>query len=342
MRIVSAEDSDRNRWNAFVAEHPEATFFHRYEWADIIRKAFGHPIHYLLAEGEEGRVTGLLPLVRIKSWLFGDTLSSVPFLPYAGAVAVDEATRRALEDAAVRLAEDLQVGSLELRLRAPSGRGWPTKDLYVNFEKPVSADHDENLKAIPRKQRAMVRKAIKAGLAYRIDEDLDDFFEMYTRSLHALGTPAFPRRFFQIIRETFPEESEILTVTHEGRPVASVLSYYFRDRVMPYYGGGVRQARALKANDFMYWSLMCHAVETRGVRVFDYGRSKKGTGSYSFKKNWGFEPTPLHYEYHLVRDQAMPDVNPANPKYRLFIQLWQRLPYPATLALGPHLVKYLG
>ena len=342
MRIVSAEDSDLGRWNTFVAEHPEATFFHRYEWANVIREAFGHRTHYLLAEGEDGQVAGILPLVRVRSRLFGDTLSSVPFQPYAGAVAEDEATRHALEDAAVALAEELQVGSLELRLRAPSGRGWPTKDLYVNFEKPVSADREENLKAIPRKQRAMVRKAIKAGLEYRIDEGLDDFFEMYSRSLHALGTPAFPRRYFQIIRETFPEESEILTVTHEGRPVASVLSYYFRDRVMPYYGGGVRQARALKANDFMYWSLMCHAVETRGVRVFDYGRSKKGTGSYSFKKNWGFEPTPLHYEYHLVRDRAMPDVNPANPKYRLFIQLWQRLPYPVTLALGPHLVKYLG
>ncbi len=341
MKIVAAEASDRDRWNAYVAEAPEATFFHRFEWAEVIGRAFGHRSHYLLAE-EDGRVRGVLPLIRVKSRLFGDVLSSTPFLAYGGPVADTPQIRRALEDEAVALAESLQVGSLELRNRRPSGRDWPSKDLYVTFEKPVSADHDENMKAIPRKQRAMVRKAIKAGLQYRIDTHLDDFFENYSRSLHALGTPAFPRRYFELIQATFPEETEILTVTHQGRPIASVLSFYFRDIVLPYYGGGVREARALKANDFMYWSLMCHAVEQRGVRVFDYGRSKVGTGAYHFKKNWGFTPEPLSYEYHLVRDRAVPEVNPMNPKYRLFIEAWRRLPYPLTLRLGPHLVKYLG
>ncbi len=341
MKVVTAGDQDRERWNAFVARHEAASFFHRFEWRGIITTVFGHPAHYLLVE-DDGGVRGVLPLIRVKSLLFGDTLSSTPFLAYGGPVADDEVARRALEDAAVELAGRLRVGSLELRNRVSNGRGWPSKDLYVTFEKAVSADHEENMKAIPRKQRAMVRKAIKAGLEYRIDGDIDDFFSMYTHSLHALGTPAFPRRYFQVIMETFPEEAEILTVTHQGRPVSSVLSFYHRDAVLPYYGGGTRDARALKANDFMYWSLMCHAVETRAVRVFDYGRSKVGTGSYHFKKNWGFEPTPLHYEYHLVRDRAVPEVNPANPKYKLFIDMWRRLPYRLTLALGPRLVKYLG
>jgi len=186
-----------------------------------------------------------------------------------------------------------------------------------------------------------VRKGIDAGLIGEIDPNVSRFYDAYSESVHNLGTPVFARRYFEILREVFGDDCEILTITQNGRLVASVMSFYFRDEVLPYYGGGTALAREVKGNDFMYWELMRRSAE-RGVRVFDYGRSKRDTGSYSFKKNWGFEPEPLHYEYVLVKASRVPDVNPLNPKYQRFINIWKRLPLGVTRVIGPHLVKNLG
>ena len=171
--------------------------------------------------------------------------------------------------------------------------------------------------------------------------NLDDFYQAYSTSVRNLGTPVFSRKLFKAIQQAFSEECEILTIKHQEELVASVMSFYFRDQVLPYYGGGTDRARQLKGNDFMYWQLMCHAAE-RGVGLFDYGRSKVGTGSYSFKKNWGFEPQPLYYEYYLVKAKQMPELNPANPKYRLMINCWKRLPLALSQFMGPMVSKYLG
>ncbi len=159
--------------------------------------------------------------------------------------------------------------------------------------------------------------------------------------MHALGTPVFSRRLFTVLRDEFGDDCRILTITKDGRTVASVMNFYFRDEVLPYYGGGTSEARALKGNDFMYWELMRRSAE-EGIRIFDFGRSKQGAGSYSFKKNWGFVPEPLHYEYHLVKAKEVPEVNPNNPKYQMFIKLWRKLPLGMTQWLGPHIVRNLG
>jgi FemAB-related protein (PEP-CTERM system-associated) len=166
------------------------------------------------------------------------------------------------------------VDYFELRQRESLTGEAPAKDLYVTFRKSISADPDENMKAIPRKQRAMVRKGIQAGLAGEIDAGVGRFFDMYSASVRNLGTPVLPRRWFAALAEVFGERCEVLTILAEGRPVSSVMSFYFRDEVLPYYGGGTDEARRFKANDFMYWDLMRRAAE-RGVRIFDYGRSKR-------------------------------------------------------------------
>jgi FemAB-related protein (PEP-CTERM system-associated) len=178
-------------------------------------------------------------------------------------------------------------------------------------------------------------------LVSQVDTETDRFFSAYSDSVHRLGTPVFARKYFDILREVFHQESEILTITHQDRLVASVLSFYFRDEVLPYYGGGTKLARELAGNDFMYWEVTRRACK-KGIKTFDFGRSKKGTGSHDFKRNWGFEPTPLAYEYKLVRGKAVPDHNPLNPKYRLFISMWQRLPLPLANLIGPYVVKSLG
>ena len=340
IRVGELQPADFSRWDEFVAGCSEATFFHRAGWKTVIERAFGHRTYFLYAEAG-GRIEGVLPLAEVESLLFGHTLVSLPFCVYGGIAAQSERARHALDEAARALAERLRVDHLEYRCLTPQHPDLVHQDLYVTFRKQIDPDVERNLLAIPRKQRAMVRKGIKAGLKSEIDDGVERFFAAYADSVHRLGTPVFPKRYFQILREVFGPDCEVLTVTHDGQLVAGVLSFYFRDEVLPYYGGGTGSARDVAGNDFMYWDLMRRACE-RGIRVFDYGRSKRGTGSFDFKKNWGFEPQPLHYEYLLVKGKRVAEHNPLNPKYRLFIKLWQRLPLPLANLIGPHIVKSLG
>ncbi len=341
LRIRELDEGGRAAWDRFVDSCPSATFFHRSEWERVIGGTFGHATRYLMAE-QDGSVVGVLPLVRVRSRLFGDALTSTPFCVYGGVAAVEEDARHRLEQEAASLADRLGVDFLELRNLQRGNDDWPTKDLYVTFRKAIEADHEVNLKEIPRKQRAMVRKGIKAGLTSEIDRHVRRFFPIYAESVRNLGTPVFPRRYFEALLEIFGDRAEVtVAASAEGEPLAAVLSFYFRDEVLPYYGGGTPEARRLKAYDFMYWNVMCRAAD-RGCRLFDYGRSKKGTGSYSFKKNWGFQPQPLSYQYHLVKARQIPDINPLNPRYQLFIAAWKRLPLPLANRLGPLLSRNLG
>lgn len=339
-RVQELHPVDFLRWDEFVSGCGEATFFHRAGWKTVIERAFGHRTTFLYAEAG-GRIEGVLPLAEVKSILFGHALISLPFCVYGGIAAVSERARQLLDEAAVALAEKWRVDHLEYRSPKARHPDWAHSDLYVTFRKPIDPDVERNLNEIPRKQRAMVRKGIKAGLRSEIDGDVERFFAAYAQSVHRLGTPVFSKRYFQILREVFGADCDVLTVTRDRDLVASVMSFYFRDEVLPYYGGGTDRAREVAGNDFMYWELMRRACE-RGIRVFDYGRSKYGTGSFDFKKNWGFEPKPLDYEYRLVRGKRVPEVNPLNPKYRLAIKLWQRMPLALANWLGPHIAKSLG
>jgi FemAB-related protein (PEP-CTERM system-associated) len=340
LKIRELTTTDQGRWDEFVDRCQDATFFHKTGWKTVLEQAYGHPTLYLYAE-RDGEIEGVLPLAQIKSLLFGNTLVSTPFCVYGGVAAVDEEAEAALAKAACDHARRLGVDALELRNRLPSNRQWPTKELYVTFRKEIDPDPEVNMKAIPRKQRAMVRKGIKAGLISEKDDGWRRMYRVYSESVRNLGTPVFPAKYFRILREVFESECDVLMITHEGEDVAGVMSFYFRDEVLPYYGGSTSQARSLKANDFMYWELMRRSGE-QGIRIFDYGRSKEGTGPYSFKKNWGFVPEPLHYEYYLVKADKVPDINPMNPKYQLFIKAWKKLPLPVANLVGPILARNLG
>jgi FemAB-related protein (PEP-CTERM system-associated) len=334
------EEKDRTRWDGFVEACHEATFFHRAGWQAVIEQAFGHKTWFFFAE-LNGEIIGVLPLAEIKSRLFGHSLSSLPFCVYGGAAVIDERARSILENAAIDLAQKLGVGHIEFRNEENRNTNRLRNELYVTFKREIDADEEKNMLAIPRKQRAMVRKGIKFGLQSELDTETERFFDAYSQSVHRLGTPVFSRKYFALLKQTFGQQCEVVTITHEGKTVASVMSFYFRDTVLPYYGGGTDEARNLAANDFMYWELMRRA-SARGLKIFDFGRSKVGTGAYDFKKNWGFEPKALHYEYSLIRANAMPENNPLNPKYRLFIKMWQKMPIGLANLLGPHIVKNLG
>ena len=350
LMIRPLTDAAAPAWDRFVLAHPDGTFFHRAAWRDVIAGAFRHATPYVFAE-RDGAITGILPIGHVKTTLFGNALISAPFCVHGGPLTVDPDSTEALLNHAAKLREQAGARSTELRFRDAPGStlsesldraGFrPGGGIYVTFRKPIAATEAANMSAIPRKQRAMVRKAIERGLTSVVDRDVDRLHRIYSESVRNLGTPVFPRRYFRLLLDAFGVDADVLTVLDAGTPIAAVMSFHFRDEVLPYYGGGTAVARARAGSDFMYWEVMRRAP-ARGARIFDFGRSKEGTGAHAFKRNWGFTPTPLHYRFQLAPGARPPELNPLNPKFRLFIAAWKRLPLPVANLLGPPIVRGLG
>jgi FemAB-related protein (PEP-CTERM system-associated) len=338
VRVRPFVEADRAAWTRFVQSCAGASLFHRIEWKDVMERVFHHRTHYLVAERLSG-LAGVLPLAEVRSRLFGHAVVSLPFCVYGGAVGTDPSEVHALHAAARDLARDLGASHLELRNRDATELDWPRQDLYATFRKPLGADDDANFKAMPSKRRNMIRKASRGGLRVEIDRTV---FPLYADNVHRHGTPPLSKRYFEFLGAALGADHEILTVVDAaGRAISSAFLLYYRDEVSPYYVGDCLEARAVSANDFMYWEIIRHAT-ARGCRIFDWSRSKRGTGSYEYKKLWGFEPSPLHYEYALLKRDSVPQNNPLNPKYRALIAVWQRLPRPVVNAIGPHVVRNLG
>jgi FemAB-related protein (PEP-CTERM system-associated) len=334
-------DADAASWDAFVFATEGATFFHRAGWRHIFDEIFRLKPHYLIAERDK-RIVGALPLVHQKSLLFGNALIAAPFCVEGGTLTVDSEARDALDRAAIDLMAKTGASYVELRSRKASRAGWHVKsDLYATFSRPISSDDNANLLAIPRKQRAVVRKTLGGSLVSVVDSEADRLFGVYSESVRNLGTPMFPKKYFAALRRTFGEDCDITIVLDGQEPVSAVMNFYFKGAVMPYYGGGTPAARRSGANDFLYWEVMRRAA-LRGCSAFDFGRSKANTGAFAFKKNWGFEPQWLEYEYWLKPGSQMPSKNPNNPKYSFFIEAWKRLPLPIANMIGPFLIGGLG
>jgi FemAB-related protein (PEP-CTERM system-associated) len=327
-------------WDAFVRDCPDATFFHLSGWRDVIEKAFRHRTFYLAAR-RGAEICGVLPLTRVKSLLFGNSLISNAFCVQGGIAGGDEETHKALRAAAVEIGRAQKVGRIEFRSAGAPPPWQERSGLYFNFRRPLAPSVEENLKQIPRDRRRTIRVAQDRGLTSEVDGEVDRLHHIYADSVRQLGTPVFPKRYFRLLQEKFGQSCETVTVVHKQRPIASVMCFYFRDEVMPYYGGGLSDARSLSGNDFMYWEVMRRGSE-RGARVFDFGRSKSGTGAYSYKVNWGFKPAPITYSFLPLDGRDIPEINPLNPKYSRAIDLWRRLPLPLTKAVGPFIVRSIG
>ncbi len=331
--------------DAYVARHDQGSAFHRTAWSRAVERGCGQTAHYLVA-GDGGSITGLLPLTEVHSPLFGRALASAGFAVGGGPIGDDQATVDALADAAWNLSARLSCPSLELRGGAlPSGEGWHVEaGTYAGFVRLLAADDEAELLAIPRKQRAEVRRALSFELSVRTGtgpQDRADHYAVYAQSVRNLGTPVFPRALFDAVLNEFGNDADILTVSHDGVPLSSVLSLYHKGVVMPYWGGGTRDARTWRANDMMYYALMLHA-RLRGCTAFDFGRSKFGTGAFAFKKNWGFEPQPLAYAARTADGEEAREINPMSPRYRLQVALWQKLPLGIANRLGPWIARGLG
>jgi FemAB-related protein (PEP-CTERM system-associated) len=331
---------DAVRVEDFVADHG-GSLFHRPAWLHAVERGTGQRSRGLVAE-RGGAITGWLPLTEVHSPLFGRMLASSGFAVGGGPLAPRAATIAALCRAAEEWATRLSCSAIEFRGGAAPA-GWRVRsDSHAGFVRELAPDRDAQLSAIPRKQRAEVRKALEVdfeihtgrGVAERADH-----YAVYAESVRNLGTPVFPRTLFEAALDHLG--GDILTVRHRGHPVASVLSFYHGGQVMPYWGGGTRAARTLRANERMYFELMLHA-RAQGCERFDFGRSKAGSGAWHYKKNWGFEPQPLVYATWNAPGFAPRDADPTSARHASRIALWRQLPLALANRIGPSIARGLG
>jgi len=349
------KDIDKPFWDSYVLNHSHGTFFHLISWKDVIENTFHHKSYYLIAErnGNSSNsinstnpvnpIVGILPLFSVKSFLFCKSLVSLPFAAYGGILADSQEVANQLFEKAKGITCSEGLEYLELRNRDGGVEDLPSKELYVFFRREIFEDLESNMIAIPRKSRRMVRQGEKAGLTHEFghEELIPVFYEIFARSYHRLGSPVFSVKLFKNLLDEFKEQANILLVrAQDGRPVSTVLTFFYKDQVLPYYAGSLFEYRELAPNDYMYWQLMKYGCEN-GYKLFDFGRSKVNTGSYDFKRHWGFEPEPLPYQYFLNRINEIPNLSPANPKYQKKIEIWRKMPFWATQIIGPYIVKYI-
>lgn len=338
LQVGPLEPGSESRWDEFVRAHPLGSPFHLLAWKRAIEATFGYKPYYLQAADQAG-VRAVLPLFLVRNLLQGKVLLSVPFAVYGGVLAADEEARDAVRTALEGLARSLAVDHTELRNGWPEQKlGYAPVDRYVTFTQQMADTPELILEAIPRKTRRMVRKSIDNGFVARQTREIGPFEDLYLANLRKLGTPAFPHRHFVNLLRQFGEEASIREVVLDGRVVAAVFTFFFRDQILPYYGAADSALNELAPSNFMYYEQMCWARE-QGYRTFDFGRSKKESGSHHFKVHWGMLERELPYEILLGRRKQMPDFSPKNPRFEWAIELWRKVPLPLHRALGPWLIR---
>jgi FemAB-related protein (PEP-CTERM system-associated) len=340
LQVREFEPQHHQAWDAFVQAHPHGSPFHLIAWKKSIEETFGYQPNYLLAM-EGHRVCGVLPLFLVQNLLVGKALISSPFAVYGGVLADSTIARGVLRRQVQELGESLRVQYVELRNAYPEQCvGFANVSRYATFTQKIGPDEEAVLNSIPRKTRAAVRKALKEKFSVRVQtRNFAAFEDLYSKNLRRLGTPAFPRRHFERLLENFGGMADVREIVLKGKVVAAVLSFRFRDQVLPYYGASDPAFNAFAPNNFMYYDLMRWGGQN-GYRLFDFGRSKTAnSGSFDFKAHWGMEQRDLPYEMLLVKRKNLPNFSPNNAMFRLPIKAWQHMPLSITRALGPALVR---
>lgn len=338
LEVAELEPGAEMEWDRYVLSSPFGTFFHLSGWKNIIEGELKRRSYWLAAR-QDGRITGVFPISLVRSRIFGDCLVSLPLTVYGGICADDAGSYAELLKAGSSLADRLGVKYLEMRNRSEAfPTSLPGRDLYVTFTQDLTPGPEQLLKGLPRDTRYAIRKSQKAGLEWTEDLTDSEFYEIYARSVHRLGTPVFSRGLFRRMRDEFPRQTRLFGVRKGKTAIAGVLCFYFRDQVLPYYGGALAEYNRDCPNNFMYWSLIEQSCK-EGLRVFDFGRSKRGTGSFHFKSAWSMQVTDLPYRYHLVRAKEVPQLSAVDKKFELPVAVWKRMPFGLTKLIGPRLIR---
>jgi len=325
----------------YVLNHPQGTPFHETRWLDLVRTTFGFGNQTLVAmDGTE--IRGVLPLALVSAPVTGRRLVSVPFGVYGGVLASDPETIAALDDAACQLARKLHVRYIELRYLGEGHTDHASSLTHETYRKQLPATPDEVLGTIPRKARAEVRKARKRHGMKLVNgrELLNSFYELYCVNKRGLGSPVFPRSYFRKLLDLFGHRALLHGIEYEGQIVTAVLSITAGGVIYPYYSGTADGMNRLGANNALYASLMEEAVQL-GFDLFDFGRSRIGSGAASFKQHMGFEPTPLKYQFYFPHGGRPPQLSPDNPSLAVPQRILSALPMWLARGVGPALMRHV-
>jgi FemAB-related protein (PEP-CTERM system-associated) len=338
LEISQLQPGGEDEWDRFVNASPAGTPFHLSSWRTVVERSMGRRTFCLTARDERG-IRGVFPISSVRSRFFGDCLISTPLAVYGGICAADREAYLALLKAGQEMAQRLGVKYLEMRNRTePFPTNLPGRDLYVTFTQDLTPGPEKIMQGLPRDTRYAIRKSIKSGLEWTEDLTLGHFYEIYAHSVHRLGTPVFSRGLFEVLKSEFSKQCRLFAVRKDGHPIAGVMVLYFRDQVLPYYAGALPEFYKDSPNNFMYWSLIAQSCK-EGFRTFDFGRSKRDTGSFHFKSAWSMEVTELPYRYHLVKAKEVPHMSPVDAKFQLPVRLWKRMPFGLTKIIGPQLIR---
>jgi FemAB-related protein (PEP-CTERM system-associated) len=332
-------DSDRREWDDFVLSHPHGSPFHLIAWKNTIEESYRYKPAYLLARGPRG-VRGVLPLFLVQNLVVGKALISSPFGVYGGILSDSPVVRQNLYRRAKELGEQWGVDYIELRNAFPEQCvGESNVSRYVTFTQPLQPDEDALLESLPKKTRNMVRKSLKTPFTIRYGiRDARRLDDILSRNMRRLGTPPFPRHYFTRLLANFGEMADIREVWLDDQLMAASLNFYFQGQMHTYHAAADVRFNALGPNTFMYYDHIRWAGQ-KGLVLFDFGRSKKGTGVFEFKRHWNTTMRELPYEMILIRRKGLPNFSPANPKFDLAIRLWRKVPLPITRWLGPRLIR---
>ncbi len=343
MEVRLFVEKDGGRWDDYVSRSPSSACYHLSGWKEVIEKSFGHKTFYLMAENEENEIKGILPLVHLKSFLFGSFMVSLPYFNYGGVCVEHSEIQDLLLKEAIQVAKRESAEHIELRHTTPAMNGLPAKTAKVAMRLDLPSNPEELWNSFSSNLRRKIRKPAKEGIYWKFgkEEELDNFYTVFSTNMRDLGTPVYSKGFFQNILQRFPESTWIGTAkTKEDQPVASGFLVGFKERLEIPWVSSLRSYNRYYANLFLYWNILKFACES-GYKVFDFGRSTLGEGTYKFKEQWGAKPIQLYWHYWLKNDRPLPELNPTNPKYRLAISIWKRIPVSLTKLIGPSIVKNL-
>ena len=373
------EKTDQQAWGQYVLNHPLSNLYHLSGWGKIISKTYGHKIYHLIAvqstsqhprfPASQLKVVGILPLVHLKHFLFGNTLVSMPFFDMGGMLADNNEIEKALLTEAIQFGQKLKVDNLELRhiqpiswlnglnptnssnpqpiTRSPqfATRNWAfqirSHKVRMLLDLPYSSE--KLMKSFKSKLRSQIRKPIKEGLKPRIGglELLDDFYDVFSTNMRDLGSPVHSKHFMKNVIEAFPDKAKIVIIYKENKPIACSLMVGFKHTLENPWASALREYSSLSPNMLLYWSMIEYACDN-GYSLFDFGRSSPDEGTYKFKKQWGAESETLHWHYISLNGHVLGEEASEKSRFARTIQYWKRLPVSLTKIVGPYIRKYIG
>ena len=335
MEVKEITQEDCNKWNDYVMNHPDGTFYHLIGWKNVVEKTYGHKSYYYMVLDDK-QIEGILPLFLIKSKLFGTKLVSLPFANYGGILTDNAEAEKLLVNKSKEVFKELNADYLEFRYLSEHNIEITNK-IYNTFILQLTLNPEELWNKFDKKVRNSTRNAIKSNLKFKIGPKyINDFYRIYSKNMKEKGTPTHSFNFFRNIQNHL--NTNVSVVLYEDRVIASLFLLFYKNTVTAGWGSSLSEYLKFSPNNLLYWESIKYACGNN-YKFFDFGRSRENVGTYDFKKKWNPEQKQLYYQYFLNENKEMPDTSQLNPKRKIFSKVWLSLPNIMTNLLGPKIRK---